>query len=240
MLQAIMDFVVHLPPATVEVVGMWVAALLTLAVLSFILGSNPFFRLAEHLFVGVAAGYAASLAWSNVLLPRLRLLLDDPGTHWYYGLFFALGICLLARGIKPISALGDLPLGILFGTGAAVALGGVITGTLLPQLQSSFLSVSPADYGEGLIGWAHAIDALLIVLGTIAVLAVFHFSAPEDPKDKGLGYGLLGLLQGVGRKVMMVGFGALLAGATLSFFAVLKSRLAFLYDWITRFVDVGL
>jgi hypothetical protein len=240
MLQSVVDLIVNLPPATAEMVGMWVAALLTLAVLSFILGSNPFFRLAEYLFVGVAAGYAASLAWSNVLWPRLRLLLEAPSAYWYYGLFFALGILLLGRGVKPLSTLGNLPLGVLFGTGAALALGGIITGTLLPQLQASFLSLSPADYGEGLIGWAHAIDALLIVVGTIAVLAVFHFAAPEDPKARGLGYGLLSLLQGAGRKVMMIGFGALLAGATLSFFAVLKSRLAFLYDWIARFVNVGL
>ncbi len=239
-MRTVVDALVHLPPTTVEVVGVWFAALLTLAVLSFVLGDNPFFRLAEYLFVGVAAGYAASLAWSNVLWPRLRLLLADPGGYWHYGLFFALGVCLLARGVKPVSALGNLPLGVLFGTGAALALGGVITGTLLPQLQASFLSVSPSDYGSGLIGWAHAIDALLVVLGTITVLTVFHFSAPEDEGDKGMGYGLLEILQGAGRKVMMIGFGALLAGATLSFFTILKSRLAFLYDWVVRFVNVGL
>ncbi|MFO7918153.1 MAG: hypothetical protein R6V13_08745 [Anaerolineae bacterium] len=239
-MQTVINALVHLSPATVEAVGIWFAALLTLAVLSFILGDNPFFRLAEYLFVGIAAGYAASLAWSNVLWPRLRLLLTDPGTWWYYGLFFALGMCLLARGIKPISALGNLPLGVLFGTGAALALGGVITGTLVPQLQVSFLSLSPADYGQGLIGWAHAIDALLLVVGTITVLSVFHFSAPEDETHKGIGYRLLEILQGTGRKVIMIGFGALLAGATLSFFAILKSRLVFLYDWLARFVNVGL
>lgn len=239
-MRTVVDALVHLQPTTVEVVGIWFAALLTLGVLSFVLGDNPFFRLAEYLFVGIAAGYAASLAWSNVLWPRLRLLLVDPAGYWYYGLFFALGVCLLARGIKPISTLGNLPLGVLFGTGAALALGGVITGTLLPQLQASFLSVSPSDYGRGLIGWAHAIDTLLIILGTITVLTVFHFSAPEDDRDKGMGYRLLEILQGAGRKVMMVGFGALLAGATLSFFTILKSRLAFLYDWLARFVNVGL
>ncbi|MEA3407784.1 MAG: hypothetical protein U9R48_06870 [Chloroflexota bacterium] len=239
-MQTIVNVLADLPPAAVEMVGMWVAALLTLAVLSFILGDNPLFRLAEYLFVGVAAGYAASLAWSNVLWPRLRLLVTEPGAYWYYGVFFALGILLLARGVKPLSFLGDLPLGVLFGTGAALALGGVITGTLLPQLRASFLSVSPSDYGEGVLGWACAIDALLIVLGTIAVVVVFHFSAPEDPKSRSWGYWLLNLFQGVGRKVMMVGFGALLAGAAFSFFAVLKGRLAFLCDWITHVVDVGL
>ncbi|MFP3896460.1 MAG: hypothetical protein ACLFV5_06455 [Anaerolineales bacterium] len=239
-MQSVVNALVHLSPATVETVGIWSAALLTLAVLSFILGDNPFFRLAEYLFIGVAAGYAAALAWSNVLWPRLHLLVTDPGTYWYYGLFFALGLCLLARGIKPVSALGNLPLGVLFGTGAALALGGVITGTLLPQLQASFLSASPSDYGQGLIGWAHAIDALLIILGTITVLTVFHFSAPEDHGNKGIGYRLLEISQGAGRKVMMIGFGALLAGATFSFFAILKSRLAFLYDWLARFVNIGL
>ena len=45
-----------------HLVGTWVAALLTLAVLSYIVGYNSVFRLAEHLFVGIAAGYAAAAA----------------------------------------------------------------------------------------------------------------------------------------------------------------------------------
>ena len=36
---------------------MWVGALLTLMILSFLYRDNPFYRFAESLFVGVSAAY---------------------------------------------------------------------------------------------------------------------------------------------------------------------------------------
>lgn len=235
MSDAIAGLAATLPADLPQTVGVWIAALLTLAVLSFIVGDNPAFRVAQYLFVGVAAGYAASLAWTSVLWPRLRLLLTDPVVYWHYGVFFILGLLLLARGSRHIAALASLPLGVLFGTGAALALGGTLTGSLVPQVRAAIVSVSPADYGGGLLGWAYALDALLLVLGTIAVFAAFHFTA------RGKGRRLLTAFGGAGRALIMVTFGALLAGALLSFFSILNSRLAFLLnDWLGAYLGVGL
>ena len=230
-----------LPANLGQTVGTWVAALLTLAALSYLLGDNPAFRVAQYLFVGVAAGYAASLAWTSVLWPRLQLLLSDPAVYWHYGLFFVLGLLLLARGSRYVAALAGVPLGVLFGTGAALALGGTLTGSLVPQVRATILSVSPADYGEGFVGWAYAVDALLLVVGTIAVFAAFHFSARGRGRLAAVWHRLLTLFGGVGRALIMVTFGALLAGALLSFFSILNSRLAFLLnDWLGVYLNVGL
>lgn len=229
-----------LPPDLARTAGIWVAALLTLAVLSYILGDNPLFRVAQYLFVGVAAGYAASLAWTGVLWPRLQLLLLDPAMYWHYGVFFVLGLLLLARGSRYVATLASLPLGVLFGTGAALALGGTLTGSLVPQVRATIVSVSPADYGEGLIGWAYAADAVLLIVGTISVLAAFHFSAGGRGFVGAVWRRALVLFGGLGRALMMVTFGALLAGALLSFFSVLNSRLAFLLnDWLGATLNVG-
>ena len=38
-------------------VGIWVGALLTLCIFSFLYKDNPLYKLADHLFVGVSAGY---------------------------------------------------------------------------------------------------------------------------------------------------------------------------------------
>lgn len=230
-----------LPANLPQTVGVWTAALLTLATLSYILGDNPVFRVAQYLFVGVAAGYAASLAWTSVLWPRLQLLLGDPAVYWHYGIFFVLGLLLLARGSRYIAALAALPMGVLFGTGAALALGGTLTGSLVPQVRATIVSVSPADYGEGLVGWAYALDALLLVLGTIAVFAAFHFTTQGRGRIAAVGQRILGLFGSVGRALIMVTFGALLAGALLSFFTILNSRLAFLLnDWLGAYLNVGL
>jgi hypothetical protein len=227
----------HLSAATV---GIWVAALLTLVVLSYVVGDNPLFRLAQYALVGLAAGYAVAVAWSSVLWPRLCLLWADPAGHWPYALFFALGILLLARAVRPVAGLARLPLAVLIGTGAGLGLGAALTGSLLPQLSATIASVSPADYGSGWPGWAAAIDAALLVLGTMAVLSVFHFTA------KGRGWvnatvgGAIRALGVAGRPVMMIALGALLAGALITFFAILRSRIDFLYyDWLARLIGMG-
>lgn len=240
MLQALNGPFSQLPSSLAEVIGTWIAVLLTLAVLSYVFGSNPLFRLAEYLFVGLAAGYAGALAWNQVLMPRLRLLLSDPYSYWYYGLFFFLGLLLLARGIKPLSALANLPLGVLFGAGAALALGGALTGSLIPQVRASVVSLMPADHGQGWVGWAYAFDAALLLLGTIAVLSAFHFAARGRGPLSGLWYSLLRALGRAGRMFLMITFGALFAGAALTFFALLSGRLTYLAEnWFRLLHSIG-
>lgn len=216
-----------------HLVGTWVAALLTLAVLSYIVGYNSVFRLAEHLFVGITAGYAAAVAWNSVLWPRLLKLWQEPVAHWHYGLFFALGLLLLARSLPRLSALANLPLAVLIGAGAGLALGGALLGTLLPQTRAAIVSVSPGRYGGGLAGWGAALSALLLALCTVAVLAMFTYQRGGPGRLGRLGNNVLRLAGGLGRKVVMIAFGALLAGAAVTFFSLLQSRLAFLiYDWL--------
>ena len=55
MLQSLIGYFQELPAGAAEVIGIWVAALLTLSVLSVILGYNPAFRVAEHLLGRLAA-----------------------------------------------------------------------------------------------------------------------------------------------------------------------------------------
>ena len=40
-----------------ELLGIWIAAFLTLSIYSFLYRDNPFYRFAEHLFVGMTVGY---------------------------------------------------------------------------------------------------------------------------------------------------------------------------------------
>lgn len=65
-------------------IGLWVAALLTLAVFSFLAGDNPAYKLAESVFVGVSAGYAMVAAFWDELVPNLFVKLA-PETMRYVG-----------------------------------------------------------------------------------------------------------------------------------------------------------
>jgi len=229
-----------IPEGAGQAAGVWVAALLTLAVLSAVVGRNTLSRLAEALFVGVAAGYGASLAWSGVLAPRLALLFASPAAYWYYGVFFALGVLLLGRNLRALAPVASLPLGILVGAGAGLALGGALTGSLVAQVRDTIASLSPASYGGGWTGAGRALDALLVALGVVGVLATYEFIDRSNGRLGGWWQALLRPLQGVGRVFVLVTFGVLLAGALLSFYVMLTSRLDFLIgDWIGSLVRGG-
>ena len=207
-------------------VSLWLAAILTLAVLSYLLGENVIFRAAEHLLVGVTAGYAAGVAWSRVLWPRFLLLWGQPGEYWYYAIFFALGLLMLLRAFDELSFLADLPLAIIFGVGAGLILTGALGGTLAPQIRAAIVSLAPADYGGGWRGWAYVLDALLMLVCTLSVLGMFHFGRREAA-------GALRAVDTVGRLVLAVVFGALFAVAVTTFFGLLRGRLVFLLrDWL--------
>jgi len=48
-------------------VGIWVGALLTLCIFSFLYKDNPLYKFAERLFVGVTAGnYSALYLWTII------------------------------------------------------------------------------------------------------------------------------------------------------------------------------
>src|SRR3990170_2870295 len=106
-----------------ETAGTIASALLTLMVLSYILGDNVLFRIAVHLFVGVAAGYAGALALRTVLYPRLVLPLLSDGFSAITAAFVVSWALALLLGLKawPSTAwLGSLPMALLVGVGAAL------------------------------------------------------------------------------------------------------------------------
>ena len=57
--------------AVTGIVGVWLSALLTIAVFSFLFKDNPLYRLAEHLVVGVSAGYTTVILVSTSLMDML-------------------------------------------------------------------------------------------------------------------------------------------------------------------------
>ncbi|MBI5266206.1 MAG: hypothetical protein HY851_03135, partial [candidate division Zixibacteria bacterium] len=59
-----------------------VGAFLTLATFSFLYRDNPFYKIAEHLVVGVSAGYFVVILWHNNLVPNLFRRLGDG--DWFY------------------------------------------------------------------------------------------------------------------------------------------------------------
>ena len=97
-----------------DLAGTLVAIVLTLFVFSYLLGDNVLFRLAEHIFIGVAVGYAVVMAFHSVLGPKLLTpLVQFLGAGNWGGVVLLavpliLGLLLLTKPFKRLSWLGSL------------------------------------------------------------------------------------------------------------------------------------
>jgi hypothetical protein len=211
-----------------ELLGTWVAALLTLMVFSYLVSDNPLYRLAEHLFVGSALGYAIVVAIQDVLLPRLSTLARDPVASWYLLIPLLLGLLLLAKGRVSTAWLGNISVGFVFGVGAALAIGGALVGSLFYQVRDTMLPLLPGK-GDG----GSVIDNLILIVGTLGSLAYFYFTAGGEREATGLRGGALRLGSIVGKWFIMITLGALFANAVMARVSLLVGRLQFLLgDWL--------
>ncbi len=82
-----------------EIFGAWVAVFLTLGIFSYLYKDNPFYKIAEHVFVGVSAGYWMAMAFWTQVQPNLfgRLWPVPEGEvsgflmRTWYGIYNAMG-----------------------------------------------------------------------------------------------------------------------------------------------------
>ena len=54
-----------------EIISAWLYVLMTLCIFSFLYKDNPFYKAAEHLFVGISAGYVAVISFWQQVQPNL-------------------------------------------------------------------------------------------------------------------------------------------------------------------------
>ncbi len=210
-------------------IGPWLAFVLTLMVFSYLLGDNPLFRVAEHLLVGLALGFAWVVAWHSVFLPRViaRIGSQNPAEVGYTLVPLALGALLLLKGRGVGFKVSSLPLAYLFGVGAAAALGGAILGTLMPQVSATMRSLNPADYPAEW-AWYDVVDAFFIVVGTVCTLLYFTFTTGGERRLGRLRSGLVHIGAGVGRWFLLFVFGALFGSLVMSRISLLVERITFL------------
>lgn len=180
------------------IVGAWVAAGITLGVYSFLYKDNPFFKLSEHLFIGVTVGYGLAILifksmavkWWDPLFVQHRLSVLIPT---------ALGLLMLTRLVPKLAWLSRWSFAFVIGFGAGVSIPREISARLLRQTQSTVAPlVSRSAQG---LGYSFGdFNGLLVVVGVLAVLTYFFFSVEHK--------GLVGGVARIGTLFLMVSFGA--------------------------------
>ena len=54
-----------------EIFGVWLSVFLTLSIFSYLYRDNPFYKAAEHLYIGISAGYVAVISFWQQIQPNL-------------------------------------------------------------------------------------------------------------------------------------------------------------------------
>jgi hypothetical protein len=197
-----------------------IMVILTLFVLSRIFGDNPAFRMVQYLFVGVSLGYGFIVLYYQVLVPTVLDIinnLDDPVQILWLSLPFLLLLFFIPRIMRRQTGswLANIPLGVIFGVGVALAFVGALVGTLLPQMLAT---ITPAGNTP-----LQLLGTVVLALGVIATLSYFHFTVPGNR-------GLHTLMRGsgqVGRWLLMVAFGFFFASALITYLTALSERFDF-------------
>lgn len=205
--------------------GIWIAGFLTLAIFSFLYKDNPFYRLAEHIFAGLSAGYYLGLIWQSVIVQQLA---DPMSQHWA-GIFAGpdtgqhlkqfifliiagiLAMLIFARLFPKMSWISRYPLAFVMGNTAGIYLTSELHGRLLGQVSATFVNL---------------LDPLgiIIFVGVLVTLIYFYFSKEHT--------GALGVAARVGIWFIMIAFGAHFGYTVMGRISLLIGRVQFIFiDW---------
>jgi len=215
----------------------WLAAALTLMVLSFLWRDNPFYKFAEHLFVGVSAGYWMVLGfwttlWPNAvvkLVPAAARVTDPaatlPDREPLVLIPLGLGCLMLLRLWPRLSWLSRWPTAFAVGTTLGYNLVRTLRSDLLSQIHAAVLPGLLIRAVDGSVAWGATVNQWILLAGTVCCLVYFTFTRGDR--------GARAPLARAGLMVLMVAFGASFAYAVMSRITQLVGRLHFLLgDWL--------
>lgn len=233
-------------------IGVWVAALFTLCIFSFLYRDNPFYKFAEAVVVGVSAAYWMVVGFWTVIVPNLIGTLFPawvqswamPGLSpvraggWYmYVVPLVLGVMLLWRLAPAGTWISRWPLAFIIGITAGIRLIGFIQADFLSQIRNSVIPLLVTETGAALSEAPTIVSALsqidvweslrnvLLVLGIVVCVVYFFFSIEHT--------GFVGRVSNVGIWVLMITFGAAFGYTVMGRIALLAIRLEFLFDeWL--------
>jgi hypothetical protein len=189
-----------------------VAGLLTLAILTFLYRDNPIYKLAESLLIGVSIGYFLVITWTNSLMGLLfRPLLNDGRFALLIPLL--LGLLMFGRFHKKTAVLSRIPIAVLIGSGAGVAIPAMLGARTLSQMSAT---VAPLLTAEGFPD----LSAIIVMLGVLTTLVYFYFSREHT--------GALGYVSKTGTWFLMVFFGTTFGYTVMSRMSTFIGRVEFL------------
>lgn len=224
-----------------EIVGLWLQAVLTFAILSFLVADNPLYKLAEHVFVGVSAGYGVVLVWHQAVLPILLFRIfpglsggQETTPNYWVIVPGILGLMIIARFIPKLAWLSRWPMAFVVGVTTGLTIPAVVQANILEQMHGTVAPLvyhrpyvlldNPGGIDLSPVAMFAVFNSLLLIIGVICTLSYFYFSHEHKR--------LLGLTSRIGMWFLMVAFGAGFGNTVMARISLLIGRVQFLlYNW---------
>lgn len=190
------------------------AAFLTLCIFSILYKDNPFYKLAEHLVVGVSAGYFAILLYYTSFIPKVW----EPVIHehkFYYLLPTILGFLMWTRFSRKWSWVSRYPIAAYMGIGMGVAIPVAMQAFILVPLHAT---MQPMGFTS-----VSLFNNLLVAAGVLCALIYFFFSKEHS--------GAFGGAAKIGIWTLMIGFGTGFGMTVMGRVSLLIERFTFLKDY---------
>ena len=205
---------------TWEIFGIWMGALLTLCLYSFLYRDNPFYKFAEHLFVGMSAGYWVIYSIENVLKQNwwLKMFPEGGGFDPVWMIPGVFVVFMLARIVPKTAGLSRLALGMIVGAGAGLNMVSFFQTNALTQVRGTIVSLGGSNLVE-------VISSVVLVAGVVCGLVYFFFSKAHK--------GVVGGAANIGITILMVAFGASFGYTVMARISLLIGQAQFLlFTWI--------
>ena len=229
----------------------------TIGLYSVLYRENKLFRFFEHVFLGLAVGYALVAMWTEVLYDNWWLKLTgahDAATghmtqvgYWPYITLLPIGFCGYLVFSKKYNWMSRIPIGVILGLWAGQQIqiwftqyGGQIANSMRPIVPSTtehfFKPATSGLTGPGLAAInnttypSQAIDNVIFLVTLLSVMSYFLFSFEIKSK-------IIARSQTTGRWLLMIGFGAIFGSTVMMRFALLIDRMSFI--WI-EFLKQGI
>ena len=195
-------------------IGIWCVVLLTLSIFSYLYGDNPFYKVAEHIFVGVSAGYIFTITFWDTIWPNLfgRLFPSYVQAGFEFEIIYIipliLGLFMLCRLSKKYSWLSRISIAYIVGMAAGLKLYVFLNSNLLTQIKTSTIDLSGTYFS--------IINEVIILIGVISGLVYFFFSKEHT--------GVVGKVSRIGVYFLMIKFGASFGFAVMGRISLLIGR----------------
>jgi len=199
-------------------IGIWIAAIGTLAIYSVLYKENPAYRLAEHIFIGAAAGYGIYVTWAELLKPNWwdRIVLGQ----WYWVFALVAGAMFYFIYSQKYVWISRIIFGTLLGLIAGLAFKG-FAGINIDRIHASFKPI----YGHGMT-ISQVANNILFIIVLLAVMAYFFFSFEHRTPARRIP-------SSMGRWFLMFAFGAMFGSTVMARMSLLIGRMYFLlHDWL--------